>query len=346
MSLVMLPCKLPAKAFMNKKNPLPFLLSYKRVDSLALFGLCLVGYSMNGWAKQGGLEKTEKLFSALQKRYDDGDDACRPNLVCYTIFVNACGKTSSRRGAEKAEGALFRLYSEYKTTGDDNLKVSVRLASWVIDCWQKSGDNTAGERAEALIDWMLSLYDETGDEDYKLNGYAFSSALAAHARSRVLGKVRKCHALLQRMAALYESGRIVSPPDTFHYTNLINCCAYVENDEAEKQTALQIAIWAYKDLENSATSQPNQITFMSMLTALRNLLPPCTQRTLAIEAVFRTAARDGQVDGQVIHRIQTTLTKAELLELFPRHCVSPDGRVILRKLPVEWTRNAFERRKR
>jgi hypothetical protein len=81
------------------------------------------------------------------------------------------------------------------------------------------------------------------------------------------------------MTELYESGRIVSPPDAFHYTNLINCCAYVENDEAEKQTALQIAIGAYKALENSNTSQPNQITFMSILTALRNLLPPCTQRT-------------------------------------------------------------------
>ena len=129
----------------------------------------LVGYSMNGWARQGGLEKTEKLFAALQKRYDDGDEACRPNLVCYTIFVNACGRTNSKRGAEKAEEALFRLYSEYKTTGDGDLKVSVRLASWVIDCWQKSGDNTAGERAEALIDWMLSLYNETGDADYKLS---------------------------------------------------------------------------------------------------------------------------------------------------------------------------------
>lgn len=54
--------------------------------------------------------------------------------------------------------------------------------------------------------------------------------------------------------------------------------------------------------------------------------------------VFNTAAKDGLVDDLVVRRLQSSLTKQELEELFSSNLLE-DGRIILERLPNEWKRN-------
>jgi hypothetical protein len=114
--------------------------------------------------------------------------------------------------------------------------------------------------------------------------------------------------------------------------------AYCEKDAAEKRTALEIAIFTYKELVKSPYGNPNEVTFATFLTALRNLLPRSKERSAAVRSVFETASNDGRVNNLVLRRVQSALTSKELHEMFPG-AISEHGEVQLNQLPKEWRRN-------
>ena len=114
--------------------------------------------------------------------------------------------------------------------------------------------------------------------------------------------------------------------------------AYCERDAAEKRTSLEIAIFTYKELVKSNYGNPNEVTFATFLTALRNLLPKSKERSAAVRSVFETAANDGRVNNLVLRRVQSALTSKELHEMFPG-AISEHGEVQLKQLPKEWRRN-------
>jgi truncated hemoglobin YjbI len=89
---------------------------------------------------------------------------------------------------------------------------------------------------------------------------------------------------------------------------------------------------------NSQNGTPNEVTFSTFLTALRNLLPQSKQRAAAVKSVFESAAKDGMVNNLVLRRVQSVLNLQELKEMFTT-ALSEDGQVCLEQLPNEWSRN-------
>jgi hypothetical protein len=167
------------------------------------------------------------------------------------------------------------------------------------------------------------------------------------------------------MIKLYESNVIGAAPNTVVYTAVINACAYSENDDTDRSAALRIAIRTFKDLEKSSYGRPNHVTYANLLTALRNLLPPCPKRNVAIQDIFQSAVQNGCVDEIVLQRAQCKYSRVSLvardcLWQLVSHCapriwtatasLSPEafqvlclslhgGGVNLDKLPKKWSRN-------
>ena len=94
-------------------------------------------------------------------------------------------------------------------------------------------------------------------------------------------------------------------------------CAYCENDDLDKQDALRIAIATYKDLAKSKDARPNHVTFATVITALRNLMPRGEKRDSAVQTIFKAAAKEGYVDEMVVKRMQSVLTPSQLRDIFP-----------------------------
>lgn len=270
--------------------------------------------------------------------YKKGNEEARPNLYSYSALVNAYAKSRDPEAAQKAEDVLFGMYEAYRK-GNKDLKPNTKLVTAVIDCWQRSGRRDAGEKAEALLNWLLNAYAETHDEDFLPNEYTFASTIAAWSKSRKLGKALRARLVLNRMIDLHESGQLSACPNTHCFTAVINSCAYCENDVIEKRNALRIAIATYKDLGKLDYGDPNEVTFSTLLAALRNLLPESKERTSAMSTVFRSAAEDGRVDDLVVRRVQSALTKDELIELFSSDIVTEKGQVKTDLIPNEWRRN-------
>jgi hypothetical protein len=134
-----------------------------------------------------------------------------------------------------------------------------------------------------------------------------TAVISAWGKSRSIGKSVKSRRVLNKMIDLHESGRLSACPNTVCYTAVINSCAYCENDDMDKRNALRIAIGTYKDLEKSNYGSPNQVTYSNLLTALRNLLPWSPKRSVAIQDLFESAAKNGYVDQIVVQRVKCTL---------------------------------------
>ena len=141
------------------------------------------------------------------------------------------------------------------------------------------------------------------------------------------------------MTEMKENGEIEASPNTHCYTAVINSCAYAENDAVEKREALQVAIETYKEHCASTTTQdrPNAITFFTMFTALRNLLPASPKRSAAITSIAQTCIEEGQMAEFVLRRLKASLSPTEF-----RDIVGSDGhdeRIDMSKIPSSWTRN-------
>eukprot|EP00980_Cylindrotheca_fusiformis_P027747 scaffold22549_cov98-Cylindrotheca_fusiformis.AAC.3 len=296
---------------------------------------------MNGWAKSNdptSVEKTEEIFHKMMLMHKAGSVDVRPNSFTFVTMINCIVRSRQPGAAEKAERILFDMYDQYRR-GNKDVKPNTKLVTAVIDCWQRSGERNAGERAEALLDWLIEVYTVDGDESLSPNEYSFTSAISAWAKTRKFGKALRARAVLAKMIQMHKSGAIKAAPNTHSYTAVINSCAYCENDTLEKRDALQIAIKTYKELENSEYGQPNNVTFSTLITALRHLMPASNKRDAAIKTIFHRCAEDGQVTDTILRRLKSTLSASQLQELVGIHAVSPDGQVYIDKVPDEWKRN-------
>lgn len=106
----------------------------------------------------------------------------------------------------------------------------------------------------------------------------------------------------------------------------------------DKRLSLRIAIDTYKELLESE-ARPNQITFSSFLTALRNLMPPDQKRAAVIESIFKKCANDGFVSDLVLRRLESSLNRDQLRKVLGDSVVSSQGAVKLEEIPSIWRRN-------
>jgi len=140
------------------------------------------------------------------------------------------------------------------------------------------------------------------------------------------------------MIELKGDGTISASPNTHCYTAVINSCAYCERDSLEKRQALRIAIETYKELLVRIPDGANQVTFSTLVTAFRNLLPPDETRAAAIETIFKKCADDGHVSDRFLRQVQSSLSEDQLHKLIGVELLS-EGRVDVEQIPSTWRRN-------
>lgn len=166
--------------------------------------------------------------------------------------------------------------------------------------------------------------------------------ISAWARTRKFGKAARAKAILTRMIELKEEGVIAVAPNAHCYTAVINSCAFCENDSLEKRQALRIAVETYKEMVSADAEGPNQITFSTLITALRNLMPPDETRVAAIETIFKKCADEGHVSDLFLRRVQSSLSLDQLQKLVGDQVASGEGKLDIKQIPLKWRRNVGE----
>ena len=168
--------------------------------------------------------------------------------------------------------------------------------------------------------------------------------ISAWARTRKFGKAARARAILTKMKELNKAGVISAKPNAYCYTTVINSCAYCERDSIDQGQALRIAIETYKEMLGEEDEGPNAVTFSTLLTAFRNLMPPDETRAQAVGAVFKKCTNDGYVSDLVLRRLQSSVSRDYLEKLVGKDAILPDGSVDIAAIPPKWVRQGEAQR--
>ncbi|GKY92195.1 hypothetical protein MPSEU_000190700 [Mayamaea pseudoterrestris] len=312
-------------------------------NDTAICAPSVISYStvMSGWSKSNepyAWKRAENILSRMIAKYKaTGDECLAPNAFSYVSLINAYANSRDSRAAAEADDTLKWMYKEYKA-GRTDLKPHTKIVTRVIDAYKNSGREDAGRQAEALLDWLLEKYESTQDVDFAPTGYTFSAVVAAWSKSRQFEKAIRVRRVLARMVELHEAGTITAKPNTALFTAVIYTCGFCANDSIERASSLRVAIETYNELRQPTFpyGSPNNVTYLSMLTVLKNLLPSGKERTSAALAVFNTAKESGFVDYKVIRRLFSIVSPKELDGLIPPELLH--GRASLKHIPLDWSR--------
>jgi len=184
-----------------------------------------------------------------------------------------------------------------------------------------------------------------------ISALCLSSAIRAWGRSRSFGNAERAYALLSQMKRLRAEGKIEARPNIFCYNAALNACAFSHFDENKKTANLNLAITVFKEMQASSDCAPDEMSYVNLIAALRNLMPPSPERVAAVSNVFHLCAKNRQLDKTVIQRVQTALTIEQRKELVGSDKVNEKGWIMANRLPKEWFSEAeptdeADRRKR
>jgi hypothetical protein len=171
------------------------------------------------------------------------------------------------------------------------------------------------------------------------------TVINAWARSGVIGKSQRAKTVLQKMIDMYEARTSRARPNVFIYMAGLNVCAFAVGYNAKKVRALQVFMTTFDELCSSDYTEPNYVTYIVYLTALRNLLPDSDKRRVPLlSKVFCKCCEDGPVSQLTLRRLESALTPKQVTEVnhsvgFDRISPLPIGQV-----PSKWRQNVVEKK--
>lgn len=171
------------------------------------------------------------------------------------------------------------------------------------------------------------------------------TVINAWARSRVIGKSQRAKTVLQKMIDMYEAGTSRARPNVFTYTAVLNACAFAVRDNAEKARALQVFMTTFDELCSSDYAEPNHVTYVVYLTALRNLLPDSDERRVPLlSKVFCKCCEDGQVSELTLRRLESALTPEQVREVYRSAGFEGTSPLPIGQVPSEWRQIVVEKK--
>jgi hypothetical protein len=193
-------------------------------------------------------------------------------------------------------------------------------------------------------DEVLTLLEKRAKHDSKFqpDAYTYTAVISAYGRSSHKHKAKKSFGVLKRMIDAYRSGNRLARPTISPFNAALNSCAFVKGNEARKMEAYTTALTIMIMLRQHVI--PDHTTYGTLLRACSTLLSsPDPQRQAMVASIFREACAEGRVGKLVLTQVRFG-ADSEQYRMLVGHDKSIG--VSLDDLPLEWTCNVRENRKR
>jgi pentatricopeptide repeat protein len=249
---------------------------------------------LNAFARRGKAVKAEALLESMIEDCLSGNESVRPNVISFSVVLNAWSKCRSNEAPERAEAVLSRMRELYQTDGEkwDTKPNAVSYTS-VMDCWAKSRLPMASQRAEAWLRATQELF-QKGEEDCRLNSRSYTAVLDAFARR---GQSESAEAILEEMCKDFANGNRNAKPDVVAYTTVLSAWSRSQSRNApERAEAILSRMWElYKS--NTGGGQP--------------VKPNVVSYTGVIDCWAKSAKKHGAQRAEALLREMQRLSKEE-----------------------------------
>lgn len=254
----------------------------------------------------------------------DIKDAAKPDLVCYSIVIDAFAKQKLINEASDVAYRLLRSIQKKYDAGDMSMKPNTRIYTAVI----------------------LSLVNSPYSGEESLNGKKVSNA-------------QRAWSILDEMKA----NNVQPNSFTYNYI-INCCAQEASQDENTRRISFEIAIKAFQKLRKMAGSStsydeescrndanhPDSFTYAFMLKACANLLPPSPSRTKISTQIFTECCKTGYCNEEVIRRLRWCIDADNFYSLIraaaSKPICFPCDDVQVEDLPSSWSRNCPPNKRR
>lgn len=170
-----------------------------------------------------------------------------PNLFCYNMVINAYTCQGRREGAvDNAERILHEIENIYEKTQDESMKPDVITYTSLVTAWANSNRKGHGaNRAEDILNRMM----EAGCEP---NTVTFNAVLKSWCKSAERDAPEKALKIFERMEDEFRRGNKEVIPDRITYNTLIHILAKSGRTNAMNNAERILAL-----METSAESDPS-----------------------------------------------------------------------------------------
>ena len=279
----------------------------------------------------GGAKKALTLLCEMERRYYDADlvegaeysdnindfhvdqkDVAKPDLVCYSIVIDAFANSRLPEASTVALRLLRAVETKYDA-GDESMKPNTRIYTAAI---------------LSLVHSPFSA-DEDNDDDYVI------------ADKHITNNAQRAWSILEKM----KMNQV--PPNSFTYNYIINAAAESMEDQ---RASFEVAVRAFQELRTKKAAQstdtkddaldschPDSFTFSFMIKACNNLLPSGPLRTKVISQVFRDCCRSGYLNDAILDRVWRGLASETFYSLVEKklHYSGGEANIISSKPPIK-----------
>ena len=325
-------------------------------DKLSYSSLML---SLTHEGRRGYADKVDALLKEME---DSPDESVQPDLIAYSVALDAWSKSGEAHAAERARAIPSRmtgpvrpstvcfncLMNIYATEGKaeeaesvlemmdresraGNPRTKPRSTDFAtcINAWAKSDRlSECWERSSQLFNTMMDRY-KAGNDQCKPQQRAITPMFMALANSSETHKAQKALGVIRELeSAGIQHNRITC-------NALIHALSTESGDEKAKKDALKLSLATFELLRGgSLRSSPDSATYNSMMHACLNLMVanPEEQATL-FEQVFQLCCNDGKVNSIVLSSMKRAFPNSKLLAV-----VNGTSEIGIDDVPNSWKR--------
>jgi pentatricopeptide repeat protein len=158
--------------------------------------------------KMGCARQAQVILDDIKERAKDGNSDLTPDVMTYSIVMDAYARVGSPEAALQAEALMMELKQAFLDTGDVRKQPNFRTYTTLIGAWSRTPDKSAARRAEALVAEMEAVYAKrmaegrplgNGEETTKPNARTFTAVIHALSRSHDNDKSKRVLKLLMKM---------------------------------------------------------------------------------------------------------------------------------------------------
>jgi pentatricopeptide repeat protein len=165
-------------------------------------------------------QRARNFFDDVQTQAKDERAEITPDIMTYSILMDAFARVGSTEAALQAEMLMRELKEAYQKSGDVKLKPNFRTYTTLISAWSRSYDPKGALRAEALLTEMEEMYAKRlaegkplahGEETTKPNARTYTYVIQAISRSNDDNKAKRALKMLKKMRELAKTSSDCAP---------------------------------------------------------------------------------------------------------------------------------------
>ena len=280
-----------------------------------------------------------KLFKSME------DNHIFPDTECFDSAIEAltnCARSSKEEKtavecSKLAEQMLLQMEKENERSSVSIVTPNTKSYTNTIRALGTRHTKHAAEKAAELLKRMETAF-SNGDESMRPTQASYVGVIHAYGTCGSGRSFVKANEVLQRMLDEYSNGNEAARPTVCSYHAVIQACAESsmnKTTEIEKE-ALVLAISTVQAMKKSDHIHPNAKSYLLLLQCCIHLLPEGNERERALCSVFRSCAKDGLVNQQMLQDFQSVVSS----DVYHREvvCGAPYFEEV-RILPEKWTRN-------